>query len=98
MTVNKFQRLDKHTARTTARIVNYPTVRLYHFSNQLYHAGRSIKLTIFLSTRSGVHLQKILIYSADKVFFLKTLLTYLINIVDKVFYLRLVSTKRGKEV
>ena len=85
MTVNEFQRLHEHTARTTAGVIYNAAVRLNHLSYQFNNAGRCIEFTVLLSTRSSVHLQEVFINSADKVFLLKTLLSDLINIVDKVF-------------
>ncbi|MNP74216.1 hypothetical protein D3C76_1710570 [compost metagenome] len=56
MTLNKFMGLDKHTARTTARVINYTAVRFDYFRNQLNNASRGVKFTIFFSSGSGVNL------------------------------------------
>ena len=84
MTLDKLMGLDKHTARATAGVINHATVRFYHFRNQLNNASRRVKFTIFLCPRSGIHLQEILVYTTDQIFFMETRLINFIHFVDKL--------------
>ena len=98
MLINKLHRLHKHSAAAAAGIIYHSAVWLYHFSDQLYYTGRSVEFTVFLCPCSSVCLKKILIHSADKVFFLKTLLVDLVYLIYKVLYFRFIGTKSSKQI
>ena len=83
MTFHKFMRLHEHASRTTAGIINRPAERFNHFCNQLHHAGRCIKLAIFFGSTCRIHLQKILIYAANQVFFMKARFGNFIYFIDQ---------------
>ena len=98
MTVNKLHTLNKHTARTTTRVIYHSAVWLNHLSNKFYNTCRSIEFTIFLCSRSRVNLKEVFINTTNKVFFLESLLINLIYIINKVFNLRFISTKCSKQI
>ena len=84
--------LNKHTSRTTARVVKCTIKWFYNCCNELDNIVRCIELSFFLCCINSKLFQKVFIYTTYQVFFFpKGLVAYLIYLIHNLLYV--ISTK-----
>ena len=95
-----FCTLDKHTAGTTAGIVECAVERFNEGSNKFHYIVRSVKLAVLFGGVYGKGLQKVFIDTADQILFLTKYLVgnlvYLINNLFKFVGLNLYSSEQSE--
>ena len=67
MCLDELQALHKHTTRTTTRVVDLSTIRLYELSHQLNNSLRGIKFPLSFTLSDGEFREKVLIDSSHQV-------------------------------
>ena len=97
VTIDKFHGLYKHSTTSTAGIVNCPRIRLNHLCDEFYDACRRVEFAVLLCAGGRIDLQEIFVNASDQVFFLKTLLVNLVDVVNQILQLCSRCTERGEE-
>ena len=65
--LDELHALNKHTARTTTRVINLATIRLNHLSNKVDDSLRRIVFTFTLTFGNGKLTKEIFIDATDEI-------------------------------
>ena len=77
--------LNKHTSRTTTRVIDSPIKRFNKWGDKLYDRVWRIKFSFLFICVDGKSLQKILIYTSYKVVVIEFLWVYLVYFIHYAF-------------